>query len=257
MDRATRERRAPRRVLSVLATIGLVTALLAVLAPGADAVVNTCKARNLTKDTPVDTNLQRVIKAASPGDTIAVKYVCVGNFTIAKTLTLLGRATPGMAKAVLNANGAGRPLQVVMARVRLINLKVTGGLKNAGGGIYNDSGTVTLKDTVVRGNTASNDGGGIYNYAGTVTLKGSSSVSGNTADQRGGGIFSYAGTVALKNSSSVSGNTASQQGGGIFNTFATAVVGCDATGVDEWIGTVEPNTPNDFLDSDVTLITCT
>jgi hypothetical protein len=44
-----------------LATIGLVTAMLAVLAPGAEAVVNTCKARNLTKDTPVDTNLQRVI----------------------------------------------------------------------------------------------------------------------------------------------------------------------------------------------------
>jgi hypothetical protein len=285
MDRVTYERRTPQRMISVLRVTALVAGMLAVLAPGANAAVNTCKAKNLTKGTPVDTHLQRVIRAASPGDTISVKYVCVGNFNIGKDLTLVGKSTPGMAKAVLNANGTGRTLYV-SAQVRLTNLKVTGGnLINAGGGgIVNVAGILTLKDTVVSGNTglggggiynpngstlimngsssvngntvpdgSSYSGGGIFNYYGTLIMNGSSSVNGNTAPS-GGGISSYGGTVTLKDSSSVSGNTALHDGGIL--TGAGEVNGCNATGVNEWIGTVEPNSPNDFLDSDVTLITC-
>jgi hypothetical protein len=284
MDRVTCERRTPRRMISVLGLTALVAGMLAVLAPGANAAVNSCKAKNLTKGTPVDTHLQRVIRAASPGDTISVKYVCVGNFNIGKNLTLVGKATPGMAKAVLNANGTGRTL-FVSAEVRLTNLKVTGGnLINAGGGgIVNVAGILTLKDTVVSGNTgdggggiynpngtlimngsssvngntvpngSSYSGGGIFSYYGTLIMNGSSSVNGNIAPS-GGGISSYGGTVTLKDSSSVSGNTALHDGGIL--TGAGDVNGCNATGVNEWIGTVEPNTPNDFLDSDVTLITC-
>jgi hypothetical protein len=54
----------------------------------------------------------------------------------------------------------------------------------------------------------------------------------------------------------VYGNTA-VAGGGLYNYNNSGTVGaCDETGVGQWFGTVEPNTPNDFLDADVPLITC-
>jgi len=86
------------------------------------------------------------------------------------------------------------------------------GYYSDGGGIHN-SGTMTLNNTTVSGNTASSYGGGIGND-GTLTLN-NSSVSGNTANGAGGGIYNL-GTLTLNNSS-VSGNTANGAGGGIYN----------------------------------------
>jgi len=124
-----------------------------------------------------------------------------------------------------------------------------------GGGIANYGGDVFMSGlSSVRANTARRGGGGIYNDTGEdVTLNESSSVRSNDAN-RGGGVLNF-GRLTLKGSSWVTGNTAAVRGGGIRNRFA--VRGCDSTGVDEWIGTVEPNTPNDFINSDVNPITCT
>jgi nitrous oxidase accessory protein NosD len=107
-------------------TLSLVVGGLVTLAPHASAVVNTCRARNVTKDRPSRLNLQLVIDAADPGDTIAVRYVCVGNFTIAKDLRLVGRSTREVPRPVLDANGEGRVL-TVSGNVRLANLVITGG----------------------------------------------------------------------------------------------------------------------------------
>lgn len=94
-----------------------------------------------------------------------------------------------------------------------------------GGGICN-SGTATLTDSTVSGNTA-NNGGGIYNE-GTVTLS-DSTVSGNTASN-GGGIYNEGGTFIMSGSSVIGDSTATKtadsssysnhgvQGGGIYNS---------------------------------------
>ena len=194
MDRATDERRTPPRMLAVLTTLGLVAGMLAVLPPGADAVVNTCKARNLTKDTPARSNLQRVIKAASAGDTISVKNVCVGHFKIGKRLILLGKAAPGHPKGVLDGNDviSSRPTLLVSARVTLTNLEITGGAwqpvgsASGGGGGIRNTGKLVLNNTLVRGNWSALNGGGVDNR-GTLIMKGSSSVSGNMSDIDAGG----------------------------------------------------------------------
>ena len=247
MDRAPRVHRTPRRMLSVLATFALVGGTLVALAPGADAGVNSCRARNITQDGRSNSNLQTVIDAASPGDTIAVKYVCVGNFQVSKKLTLVGKATPGISKAVLSASGAGRVL-LISARVTLTNLKITRGQAYTGGGIYNDHGTVTLKRATVTRNSA-HGGGGIFNRAGTVTLNdsvvswntatgypggifttgiltlnGSSSVRHNTARQSGGGIYSANGTTTLNDTSSVVGNRAGYEAGGILQKYGKVIL---------------------------------
>ena len=58
-----------------------------------------------------------------------------------------------------------------------------------GGGIYNGGGTVTLKRSIVSGNSAGplEGGGGIYNEEGTVTLM-NSTVSDNHSST-GAGIY--------------------------------------------------------------------
>lgn len=94
----------------------------------------------------------------------------------------------------------------------------TGETTGEGGGIYN-SGTVTLTNSTVSGNTASSGGGGICND-GTVTLT-NSTVSGNTAASDGGGIENF-GTLTLINST-ISDNTASDGIGGGLDNFGVTV----------------------------------
>ncbi len=122
---------------------------------------------------------------------------------------------------------------------------------NMGVGIWNFASSATLRGlSSVRGNTE----GGIFNDEGsTLVLTGSSSVTGNTSDGAGGGIRNN-GDLTLKDSSSVFDNTSTLIGGGVYNTVFGTTNACDGTSIDEWIGTAEPNDPNDFLDSDVSLI---
>jgi hypothetical protein len=188
-------------LLTVIATVALtIGAFVVVLPPAAEAVTNTCRARNVTKDAPNGSNLQIVIDAADPGDTIAVRYVCVGAFQIGKDLTIRGRSTPGLGRPILDGNDADTVVRVG-ATVTIVNLTITGGQAPAsdyGGGIAN-SGTLTLTNSVVRGNRAT-EGAGIYN-SGTITLNGSSNVRRNAS-----GEFFNDGVATLNDSSSVTLN---------------------------------------------------
>jgi CSLREA domain-containing protein len=101
----------------------------------------------------------------------------------------------------------------------LINSTVSGNSANDdGGGISNANfGTLTLVNCTVSGNSSNHDAGGIRNGVATLTLT-NSTVSGNSAGSvgTGGGIHSF-GTLTLTNST-VSGNSAGIHGGGIYNT---------------------------------------
>jgi hypothetical protein len=104
------------------------------------------------------------------------------------------------------------------------------GCANGGGGIENGLGAVTVNDSTISENTASNSitrsgagGGGILN-SGTVTLN-NSTVAFNSATGifgTGGGIANE--STALKpaqfnaNNSTFASNTASMSGGGIYNS---------------------------------------
>jgi hypothetical protein len=98
-----------------------------------------------------------------------------------------------------------------------INSTVTGNSAHDGGGIYNLYGIfITLTNCTISGN----DGGGIYQYSGTLTLD-NSTVSGNSNyGFHGGGIFNEDGAITLTNST-VSGNSTDGHGGGIINVYGT------------------------------------
>ncbi len=91
----------------------------------------------------------------------------------------------------------------------LSGLTITGGSALAGGGLEN-SGTITLTDCTISGNSASSFGGGLWD-AGTATLT-DCTISGNSANF-GGGVSAY-GPLTLT-ACTVSGNSAAY-GGGVF-----------------------------------------
>jgi hypothetical protein len=98
-----------------------------------------------------------------------------------------------------------------------------------GGGIYNNSGTVTLETgSRIAGNIAT-QGGGIYNDSGWVTLQADSRIDSNNADD-GGGIYSFAGPVTLQTGALVCSNTPAhkQCSGAITGTCPFPAETCDS-----------------------------
>jgi hypothetical protein len=73
---------------------------------------------------------------------------------------------------------------------------LSGNFGTRGGGMFN-GGTLTITNSTLSDNSASNDGGGISNIYGTLTLT-NSTLSSNSA-LYGGGVYSY-GTLTAKNS---------------------------------------------------------
>lgn len=153
------------------------------------------------------------------GVTIHVGGTCVGKFTIARNLTLVGDATAGT--GVLDGGGSGPVLTVASgATVLIAKLRITNGMAASGAGIYNN-GTVSLSDgTIVTGNSAnprrgSGRGGGVFGVVGSsLTLRGDAIVSANYSKTFGGGIYND-GTTTLMDSASVADNTAGSSGGGL------------------------------------------
>ncbi|MDX1409564.1 MAG: hypothetical protein R3330_15560, partial [Saprospiraceae bacterium] len=86
----------------------------------------------------------------------------------------------------------------------------------SGGGILNDSGTLTVTNSTFSGNFASNNGGAITNNIGGTLTVANSTISGNTANSNGGGIYNASGTVTVTNST-FSNNSSPSNAGGILN----------------------------------------
>lgn len=85
-----------------------------------------------------------------------------------------------------------------------------------GGGIFNDGGTLTVRNSKVRNNTASGtsgSGGGIISLAGSLTVR-DTVLSGNVARRAGGGIEVANGTASLRDVALRNNVTASNPGNG-------------------------------------------
>ena len=117
---------------------------------------------------------------------------------------------------------------------------------NRGGGIFNDGGSVKVTNSTHAGNAAT-DGGGIFNSGGSLIVT-NSTHSGNSATS-GGAVYNDFGTTAIV-SSTLSGNEGI--GGGIFNANSGSVALLNSIIAGN---TTLPNTPSDMegADVDVTL----
>jgi len=117
--------------------------------------------------------------------------------------------------AIYNADSGGH--------LEVSNSTFTLNTASAGGGIASDSGTVIVKGSTLKQNSADHplgSGGGILNGPGAVMTVVNTTLAGNIADYYGGGIYNR-GTLTMKNST-LSGNSASaSNGGGLANYAGT------------------------------------
>ena len=135
------------------------------------------------------------------------------------TLSILG---PGANLLTISGNGASR----IITNSALAVTAITGFTFTAGNGastvstgragaIYNDGGTLTIENSVVTGNTATN-GGGLNNANGGALTIINSVVSGNTAlTSSGGGMQNFSsGTLVIDRCLFIGNTSNSTTGGG-------------------------------------------
>ena len=112
--------------------------------------------------------------------------------------------------------------------------KITGGFNdgdqdNCGGGIYVESGSLTLESGSITGNKTLKDGGGVYVGSGcTFTMKGGS-ITGNTANTNGGGVY-VDGTFIVGNTLTITGNTVSGNANNVYLPSGKTIT-CDSQGL--------------------------
>jgi len=216
---------------ALVAALALVVVVPAVPVWAGRPIPAPCVVTNTTVEPDVTyASLQEAVDAATSGDRLTVRNVCVGITTVDRDLAIVGVRQKRHLRPTLDGDAGGPVVTVAAdATVMIRSLRITDGSGEpcgsdctTGGGVANH-GTVTLDGVVVTGNTA-RDGGGIHNDRGTLTLMGSTSVRHNTVGEgTGGGIFST-GTLVLAGSASVVGNVAAA-GGGIFSTGTTVLTG--------------------------------
>ncbi|HMO84899.1 MAG TPA: right-handed parallel beta-helix repeat-containing protein, partial [Lacipirellulaceae bacterium] len=200
-----------------------------------------------------DISLRDAVAAAQDGETINFSVagtieLTLGNLAINKNLTIAG---PGAAQLTLDAGGASRAVSVAQGVTSTISgMTITGASSSAiyvngdltlrdsvvtgnsggnGAGIWvgsNLEATLNVEDSVISGNVANaGDGGGIYGFNALVTLT-RSTIEGNSAN-RGGGVYNVTGLTVIVNST-ISGNSATQGAGinvGFADVFQSTISG--------------------------------
>jgi predicted outer membrane repeat protein len=112
----------------------------------------------------------------------------------------------------LSGNSANRVLYVHNQNVTLRHLTIANGKAGVGGGVWVQSGSLTVEHSTFTGNTATGGGGGAYLQSGSLTVE-HSTFTGNSATTEGGAILS-GGTLTIANSV-ITSNSAMGDGGGV------------------------------------------
>lgn len=158
-------------------------------------------------------------------DTIVFKPTAFGTITLGGTdldittpLTIKG---PGAGKVIINGNNVSGIFNIDDGNgakdtpVTISGLALVNGNASDGGAIKSFE-SLTVVNSIISGNTASNDGGGIYVQTNGKFTMTATTVTGNTAKDGGGLYLEVAGGISITNST-ISGNTAtSGKGGGAY-----------------------------------------
>jgi HYR domain len=167
--------------VGVLASLGLATRT-AHAQPAATLTVTDCSG---------ETGLGRigtVISSASAGDTIM--FSCGGTIPISSTLTISQNLTlDGSGQSVtLDGSNSAEVLSVNSGVSFTLNaLTIAHGIGLIGGGLANQSGTVSISNSTFANNSASSAGGGLASGGGTVNI-GGSIVANNSGGNCKGGV---------------------------------------------------------------------
>jgi hypothetical protein len=212
--------------LAVLAALGL--------APNASAKTDKCLIQNHALNASYK-SLQAAVDAADAGASLDVRGTCRGITTITKSVTITGKQPHGFTGPILDGDHQGSVLAInAGVTVTVDNLTITGGIGSHadslglyGGGIYN-AGELTIENSVIMNNSASQSGGGIYAaVGGEKTTLTDSLVTDNSAYSAGG--IAAGGEVTLTDSVVTSNVATGGRGGGIDDGLGLKTTLTDST----------------------------
>jgi CSLREA domain-containing protein len=194
----------------------------AIMAANTDAVLDACPAGSGTDEiiVPAGSYEFAISPDGTPNDGED------GDLDILADVTITGA---GAATTIIDGGGLDRVLHVIgPVTVGISGVTIRRGRDSTagGGGIFNESATLTLTGVVVEDCGTPIAGGGIRSD-GTANLV-NSTVRDNLALSSGGGIVSIGGTVNLTNST-VSGNITFLNGGGIAFTGTVNLIDSDVS----------------------------
>jgi len=138
------------------------------------------------------------------------------------TLSLVNATISGNSAVTSLGNGGGI-FNDAGATLAISGGTITGNeAARAGGGVENNSGTVTFTDVTVDGNTTGINGGGLHISGTGITTFTNGTASNNVAGKEGGGLWNSAGGTlnvvgTTLDNNTASGDDADQGGGGLFN----------------------------------------
>ncbi|HKS28088.1 MAG TPA: cadherin-like domain-containing protein [Pyrinomonadaceae bacterium] len=174
-----------------------------------DAVLKACPANTITFN--LDKNTDPGYDA--PSDTFTITLT-TGDLFINRDVTITGPTTQ---RVVISGNNTdptpanrSRIFNIASGTVSISDLTLANGEAQLGGAIYN-LGNLTLNRVTLTGNKAvttlgsGGDGGAIDSDSGTLTIK-NSTISGNTADGGGGGIHNCGDSTATLVNVTITGN---------------------------------------------------
>jgi hypothetical protein len=175
----------------------------------------------------IDSTIRRNLAGTDGGGIFASTPTLIGSTVSGNVAAggrgggILGVTTTTLTNCIVSGNTAvgGDGGGVISTFVTLRGSMVSGNSADtatAGGGGIRATGTVTVTNSTVSGNRTSRFGGGIL---ATEVISTRSTVSGNTAGEDGGGLWTD--QDATLTDSTVSGNTAGRDGGGIKAGVAT------------------------------------
>lgn len=148
-------------------------------------------------------------------------YADTGDLDVTDDLTIIGA---GAIETIIDGDKIDRVFHIIgNIEVALHGLTIQNGNANRGdgGGILNDSGTVTLFKSTLAYNLASGNGGGIANFGnGAIVNIRKSTLADNDATCNGGGVDNgQHNKLRIENSTLYRNNARNYgKGGGIFNT---------------------------------------
>ena len=124
-------------------------------------------------------------------------------------------AGAGATDVTINGGDSVRVISVDQgAELTVADLTIENGSAGAnnGGAIFNQAGTLTVREATLSGNTTGASGGALYNNGGAVTVTGSTFSANTAASGAGGGILNTADGALDVTNSTFAGNAAGSGG---------------------------------------------
>ena len=142
-----------------------------------------------TPGSEVDCSFRQAVATASSGDTIefhpsvSAITLTTGNIEITQNLTIAG---PGAGQLSVSGNNSSRVFNITSGTVLISGLTIWYGDTGGDGGGINNSGILTVENSIFTGNHANDDGGALSNDG--IMIVTNCTLSENTATDKGGGI---------------------------------------------------------------------